>query len=396
MKILQVISSFPPAYSYGGAAKVAYELSKELVKNGHKVTVYTTDAYDENSRLKYNKNPVFLDGIEVYHFKNINNSLCKKNFPIALEMYNYLRKNIQDFDVIHIHEYRSFQTMFSQHFAVKYGVPYVLQAHGSTPLILEKQKLKKVYDSLFGYKILKNASKLVAVSNAEVDQYIRMNVDPCNIILVPNGIDINSFQVFPELGVFRKKYNLSNKRFILFLGRLHKRKGIDFLIQSFAELTKDINNIYLVLAGPDEGYKNKAEKQIHDLSLEEKVIFTGYMEPLDKISAYLDADILVYPSVFEIFGLVPFEAIMCGTPVIVTDDCGCGELIKESKSGYLVNYGDVTSLKDKMKIILENPEKGNEFVKNGQKFICNTLSWKKIAAKIEENYINCVTSYNQY
>ena len=110
----------------------------------------------------------------------------------------------------------------------------------------------------------------------------------------------------------------------------------------------------------------------------------------DKISAYMDADVLVYPSILEIFGLVPFEAIMCGTPVIVTDDCGCGELIKDSKSGYLVEYGDVNSLKEKMRIILENPQEGYEFVDNGKKFIYKKLSWEKIVEKMEENYENCI------
>jgi glycosyltransferase involved in cell wall biosynthesis len=390
MKILQVVSSFPPAYSYGGAVKVSYEISKELVKKGHEVTVYTTDAYDENSRLKFDKNPVYMEGIKVYHFRNLSNVLCKMNFPIALEMYTYLRKNIQDFDIVHIHEYRSFQTIFAQHFAVKYRVPYILQAHGSTPLILGKIKLKKIYDSFFGYSILKKASRLISLSNAEVEQYIKMKAEPSKIFLIPNGIEINSNVDLPEPGVFRKKYNLSNKHCILFLGRLHERKGIDFLIRSFAELIKDIDDAVLILAGPDDGYKNKAKEQVYELNLEEKVIFTGYMEPADKISAYLDADILVYPSFFEIFGLVPFEAIMYDTPVIVTDDCGCGEFIKKANCGYLVKYGDLTDLKYKMKLILENPDIGSKFVENGQKYITNNLTWPLICKKIERLYENCI------
>jgi glycosyltransferase involved in cell wall biosynthesis len=81
---------------------------------------------------------------------------------------------------------------------------------------------------------------------------------------------------------------------------------------------------------------------VEQLGLSDKVRFIGFMSPL--AAAYQDADVLVYPSTYEIFGLVPFEALLCGTPVIVTDDCGCGEIIKEAGCGYLVHYGDVAGL----------------------------------------------------
>ncbi|AKB50220.1 Glycosyltransferase [Methanosarcina barkeri str. Wiesmoor] len=389
MKILQVTNFFKPSWEAGGIARVAYEISKNLVQQGHEVTVFTTDGF--KSRLKTIKNkPVNVDGINTYYFRNLSNYLTKRNIVIPYYLPFIARIKIQDFDVIHIHEHRTLLAVIVHYYSKKYNIPYVLQAHGTLPNTIGKQNLKKIFDVLWGNKILKDASKLISVSNTEVDQYLQMNVPIEKMVIIPNGIDVDSLSSLPEKGSFRARYHINQKHAILYLGRLHKIKGVDFLLRSFVELVKDIDDSVLILAGPDDGYKDKAKEQIREFGLEKKVIFTGYMGPMDKISAYLDADILVYPSSFEIFGLVPFEAIMSGTPVIVTDDCGCSEFIKRASCGYLVKYGDVTDFKCKMRLMLENPEIGNKFVENGQKYITNNLTWPLICKKMETLYENCI------
>lgn len=378
MKILQVIQFFAP--KYGGSFAVAYQLTKYLTKLGHEVTVLTTDfEIDENFAKS-------LEGVEIIPFH------CQYNiggFLVSTSMNKYLQENIAKFDIIHMHNFRTYQNIIVHKFAKKYNVPYILQAHGSTPRIIEKKSLKYVYDIFYGNKLLKDASNVVAVSNVEVSQYLQMNIPSENVVVIPNGIDMNSFCKLPEKGTFRKKFNINEKHIILFLGRLHKIKGIDFLIKAYAELIKEKNEVLLVLAGPDDGYRDKAELLIDKYNLN-NVKFIGFIDGLDKLAAYVDADVLVYPSIFEIFGLVPFEAIMCGTPVIVTENCGCGELIKESKSGYLVRYGDVEDLKEKLKRNIESKDH-NKFVENGRDYIEKKLSWEFIVFKIESLYEDCIS-----
>ena len=170
MRILQVISSFPPAYTYGGAAKVAYGVSKELVKKGYEVTVYTTDVYDAYSRFKYDINPMWMDEIEVYHFKNLSNRFARKNLAAAPMMALALSKNIENFDIVHLHEHRSFQATLVHHYAKRYGVPYIVQPHGSLPRIVEKKGLKQLYDLVWGYKILRDAKAIIALTSFEAEQ----------------------------------------------------------------------------------------------------------------------------------------------------------------------------------------------------------------------------------
>lgn len=386
MKILQVTNFFKPSWESGGPARVAYEISKKLIERGHEVTVYTTDGFKSRLNVKTNKS-IEIDGMKTYYFRNLSSYLSREMvLPIPYYLPMVVRREIMDFDVIHIHEYRTVLAIVIRYYAKKYGIPYVLQAHGSLPIIIKRQRLKKIFDILFGYRILRDASKVIAVSEAEVKQYKQMSINDDKIVVVPDGIDVEAFRDLPTHEKFREKYDIKEDHMILFLGRIHKRKGIDFLIKSFSELTREMSDVVLVIIGPDDRYKVEVEKSIKTLNLGNRVKLIGYVDEKDKLSAYVDADVLVYPAIFEIFGLVPFEAIMCGTPVIVTDDCGCGEFVEKGDGGYLVKYGDVNDLKENMKYVIENPEEGKETVKRGKKYINENLTYDKVVRKIEMVY----------
>lgn len=385
MKILQVISSFPPAYSYGGAARVAYDISKELVKKGHEVTVYTTDVFDANSRFKYNSNPMYMDGIEVYHFKNLSNNLSKRNFPIALEIFNHLKKNLQNFDIAHIHEYRSFQAIVTHHFTVKYGVPYVLQAHGSSLPFFQKQTLKKMFDFIVGYEILKNASKAIAITDTEREQLVKMGIDRAKIEIVPNGIDFSFYDNLPDQGLFKEKYGIGkNEKIILYLGRIHAIKGIDLLVDAFSDLVNKIENIRLVIAGPDDGFLSTLKAQIENLKIRDRILFTGPLYEMDKLRAYVDADVYVLPSVYEAFSVTVLEACACGIPVIVTDRCGIADFVS-GRVGYVVKF-DKYILQDAIFKILCNENLKKEFGLLGRDLVNEKFNWMNLVGRLELIY----------
>jgi len=382
MKILQVIPFFTSAR--GGSVIVPYYLSRELAKRRHEVTIITTDFELDKEFMK----SVEKEGVEAIPFRCVAN-VCL--FLLSPSMKKWLQDNVQKFDIIHMHNFRSYQNIIAHHYAKKYGIPYVLQPHGSLPRIIEKQKLKRLYDWVWGDKILKDASKCIAVSRVEVEQYRRKGIYDGKIAIIPNGLDIERFQNRPKYGQFREKHGIKEKHMVLFLGRIHKRKGIDFLIKSFGCLVNELDDAILVIAGPDDGYRKECEKLAKGLNLKDSVKFVDYVDNVAE--AYQDANVLVYPAIFEIFGLVPFEAMMCGTPTIVTDDCGCGELVKEANCGYLVKYDDVTDLKEKMKWVIENPEEGKEGVERGKKYIMENLTWDKIVREVEDVYEDCVYNF---
>jgi glycosyltransferase involved in cell wall biosynthesis len=370
LKILQVAPFFYPAWAYGGVPRVAYELSKELVKRGHDVTVYTTDVWDRDSRYVPEKSSVIVDGVKVFYFRNLSNRLAydyQLFFPIGL--ISFVRRTIKDFDIIHLHSHRHLLNNIVHHYASKFNKPYILSAHGTVLRIERRVLAKAFFDRFLGGQILRDGAHFTAVSDHEVKQYETMGVASERVTVIYNGIELDSFKRLPEKDIFKKRYNLTGKKVILYLGKITPRKGLDFLVNAFSELKRD--DCVLVVAGNDMGFKK---------------IFTGLVVGEEKLAAYRDADVLVYPAVYEIFGLVPFEAILCGTPVIVTDDCGCGEIIGREDIGFMVRYGDVPGLRDKIDEVLNFKDAAFEKVLRGKEFIRTNLTWDRITPEYEDVY----------
>lgn len=388
MNILYVVSGFAPAWGLGGGVRVSYELSREMASRGHHVVVYTTDILDHKNRITYDyKN---WDGVNAYYFRMISRIFAKFHFNLSGKMIYELFNNIKSFDIVHIHEYRTVNGTLAAYLAQKYKVPYIIQPHGSLPTSVGMKQLKKVYDLLLGNKILKNAFMNIALNSMESEQYQNIGVDSKKVCILPNGIDVSKYESLPPKGIFKSKYGINDdEKIVLFLGRINRIKGIDTLVDAFENLSKQLLDVRLVIAGPDNGFLSSLKKQISDLKIEKHVLFTGPLYEQDKLEAYVDADVLVYPSSFEIFGLVPLEAIMCNTPVIVTDNCGCAKYIRESECGYLVKYGDVKDLENKIRLIIESSCKSC-IAEKGKKYIQSKLAYHKIAKELENIYENCV------
>lgn len=389
LKILQVTPFYYPAWAYGGAPRIVYELSGALAKRGHDVTVYTTDVLDEASRYSCNDNRANVEGVKVIYFKNLSNSLAYNHQGyLPLGLMKTVRESLSGFDVIHLHCHRHLLNNIVRHFAVKLKKPYIFSAHGTVLRIQRKIFIKALYDILLGNRILKHASHFVAVSEREAIQYQNSGVHKDIISVIYNGIDAHNFDDLPAKNIFRNQYGLKDSKVILYLGRISSEKGLDFLVRAFSSIRRD--DTVLVIAGNDMGFKKNVEKVIESEHASGKVIFSGLLEGDMKKAAYQDADLVVLPSSHEIFGLVPFEAIMCGSPVIVTDTCGCSEIIGKEDIGYVVKYNDLNGLRQKIMDILENRDIAMGKVKKGQKFIKNALSWEGTGYRYEQLYMDIV------
>jgi glycosyltransferase involved in cell wall biosynthesis len=129
---------------------------------------------------------------------------------------------------------------------------------------------------------------------------------------------------------------------LLFLGKLTPRKGVEDLVRALASL--DRPDAVLVVAGNDMGAGNAIDSLVRHLGLEHRVIRTGLLTGSKRLDALAAANVVVYPSRDEIFGLVPLEALLSGTPVVVCNDSGCGEVISATGGGHVVPHADVAAL----------------------------------------------------
>ena len=385
MKILMVAPYFYPAWAYGGIPRVVYELSHELTRRGHAVTVYTTDVLDHDHRCPESGKRTKVEGTTVVYFRNISNRLAYDyQVFLPLGMRKTVRETIMEFDLIHMHGHRNFLNNIVHRYAVRHRIPYVFSGHGTVPIIERRQWAKRIFDVFLGTTILKDAALFIAVSRHEVEQYGKMKVDANSIKTIYNGIDISGCDKAVSGGSFKERHGIRESRMVLYLGKITPRKGIEVLVKAFAEL--GLEDAKLVIAGNDMGYQGQIEAIIRERSISKRVIFTGLLVGTDKQQAYRDADVLVYPAIHEIFGLVPFEAILCGTPVVVTDDCGCGEIIGREQIGFVTRYNDVQNLRDTISKVLNDKPAAVATVTRGKEFVRTHLSWEKIGAEYEKVY----------
>jgi len=327
-------------------------LAHGLSQRGHQVTVCTTDVCDASARLQRPAThgrfqPWKSDGepgnVATRVFPNVSNRAAYHRqcfLPCGLGA--YLRQHAAEFDVGHLHACRNVPGVLASRHLRRAGVPYVLAPNGTAPRIERRQLAKHIFDVLAGRRVISGAARLIAVSNAERRDLERVGADPDAIRIVPNAIDVDEFDPPVQSGEFRRRAGLGQAPIVLFLGKITPRKRLDVVIRAFAQLAHQ--DARLVIAGNDMGSVGSARTLVRRLGLSSRALFTGLLAGRERLEALADADVLVYPSEHEVFGLVPLESLLCGTPVVVGDDSGCAEVIRSTGGGRLVPIGDAAAL----------------------------------------------------
>jgi glycosyltransferase involved in cell wall biosynthesis len=287
-------------------------------------------------------------------------------------------------DILHVHTFRNLLNDLLARTAVKQEKPFVLTGHGTIPRIERFYSIKRLYDFMIGKWQLNNAAGYVAVSPAERRAMRRFGLSSEKIRVIPNGIQpvINSAS-----GSFRSAWGIApDEKMILFLGKITPRKGVQHLVRAFAGMRDQAR---LVIAGNDMGYAFKIRQLIEELRLGDRVLWTGLLDDDRKLEALRDADLTVYPAVNEAFGLVPLESILSGTPVVVCDDHGCGQIIRSTGAGDLVPWGDSAALRHIIRRRLNEGKKPAE-LQSAQEKIRVKFNWHLIAREMANFYQACL------
>lgn len=380
MKILQVIPYF--TFARGGDVNVCYNLSKQLCMLGHEVTILATT-------FEYNKEDT--DKINNLKMVPIEYMFNAALFIYSPKMKKWLKKHIQEYDIIHLHELRSYQNNIIIKYAKKFNIPYILQPHASTPKHVDKKLIKEIYDVIYGNNIMKNASATIAVSNEEAYYDKKMHAKQVEVIY--NGMNLEKFETLPQKGHFKEKYSIDSK-YLLYLGRIDKLKGINHIIEAFNILPEKYDEYKLVIIGKLTPYKQQLDKLIEEYNLKNRVIFTDFIPEEDKKSAYYDAELFINPVKYMGgVSITVFESLLSKTPVIVTPEAG--EIIEKIDAGIVVEYGNITEISNAIIQLLEDENLKNKQIENACKYINNNLSWTSVTEKIIEIYKKCICEANK-
>lgn len=358
LRILHVTPYFEHAWAYGGIPRVVTTMARALARRGHDVTVCTTDVATADGRLAAGTPDdlplATASPIRVRVFRNVSNWAAYRwqaFLPIGFR--RFLQAHLDDFDVVHLHACHNVLSAVAARACCESHVPFLVSPHGTAPRLERRRAAKWIFERTLGRNILANASLVAAVSGAEERQLLRLGVAHDRIVTVPNPIDLETFDDRPPRGGFRSTHDMGNDPIVMFLGKLTPRKRVDVLVQAFAYLKSP--QARLVIAGNDMGVAHALGRQVNRLGLTDRVTFTGLLSGRERVAALVDADAVVYASTDEVFGLVPLEALLCGTPVVVSNDSGCGEVIQRVGGGIAVPPRDPVALAGALGRVLGAP-----------------------------------------
>jgi glycosyltransferase involved in cell wall biosynthesis len=286
---------------------------------------------------------------------------------------------------IHIHGLWEAHTDVSARTARSLRTPYIISAHGMLePWALAHKGFKKrIYSALIERRNLNGAACLHALTTAEAEDYRRFGIRK-PIAIIPNGTDIPRSV---DGALFANQFPaVRGKRVVLFLGRLHFKKGLDILVDAWSYLAAHFPDTVLVLAGPDEeNSRAKIEALIQDRGIDNRVVFTGMLERDMKWSALATAHCFVLPSHSEGFSIAILEAMGMGLPVIISEQCHLPE-VRQAAAGWEIQP-NCASLRAALEELLQQPASTSAEIGNrGRRLVHARFDWPAVASQMAELY----------
>lgn len=372
---------------YGGIESYIQNLSKFLVKNGHKVTVITSKIPRNSPRLE-NK-----EGVKIVR---LTTPAIVSGFPLIPHLFFKLFAISKNADIIHAHinspsiiEIAAFVSKLSNRpLVVTYHADPILQDL-NTEFSRYVKPILGTYLNKSMDLILKRAQKIIVTTPLYMEKSNFLQNYLHKVVVIPNSIDIYSFreqnpQVIQDL---KREYNIKNNRIILFVGRLVKYKGIEYLFKAMKTVIQTFKNTCLLIVG-DGPLRNNLEYLSSKMNLETNIVFVGNVNSRILPNIYRIADLFVLPSISnsEGFGIVLLEAMAHAKPVIASNVGGIPHIVKNGFNGLLVAPRNYKELGNRIIDLLSDNVNSQKLGQRGQEYIIKNYSWEQTIKQIIEIY----------
>jgi glycosyltransferase involved in cell wall biosynthesis len=382
LKILHVVSSYLPAVRYGGTIVSVHGLCKALAARGHDVQVFTTSVDGPGDSAVPHGEPVDRDGVTVWYFRSRYLRRLYWSPPLARE----LAARVAGFDLVHTHAVFLWPLWAAARAARRAGIPYVVSPRGMLePALIEKKSrvFKRAWIAIVEQRSLARAALIHVTSAREATELTKLGFDLPPIVNVPNGVD---FATGAEGGGALDpaiRAIADGPPYVLFLGRVSWKKGLDRLIRAIPFMSSDLR---VVIAGNDEeGLRPALQAQADQLKVGGRVVFTGAVDAEAKRALLSRARLLVLPSYSENFGNVVVEAMAAGCAVVVTPEVGIAPTVENAGVGWVV-AGDPATLGTRLAELSANGVLRDAMGERGRVTARREFSWDRIAEQMESAY----------
>jgi glycosyltransferase involved in cell wall biosynthesis len=375
MNILHLIATLAP--ESGGPAQACLEMANAVAARGHQVSIFTTNyGAPLAGRLSADET------VDIRVFPVQWPTDWKPSIPMA----HFLVEAMDNYDVIHLHSLYLFHDWVGGILAQRARIPYIVRPHGLLdPYIWERHRpRKRLVEVLFQTRVLNHAAAIHYTS--ELEREISgpyAGTAPSRV--VPLGVSLENLEHLPDPQSFHRRFpETAGKRIVLFLGRVHRKKGLDLLVPAFAAARRVTPDLHLVIAGPDDGALTTTIEQVAAHGIGEAVTFTGMLTGIDKLAAFGAASMFVLPSYSENFGIAVVEAMAAGLPCIVSSQVNIHRDI--SGQGGIVVPCEVAPLARAVGELAADPARARAMGIEARATARRLYDWANVAASLEKFY----------
>lgn len=395
-------SGVPIPFQYGGAVeRHVYDLARFLAKRNCQVHIFTMKT-KTTIKSELVENVHVLRGGFFEERLNISKTLWKHVVFFLFVLANSL---CIETDIIHAHNgIPGLAALFA---AKIRGIPFIFTSHTPYTSVhhriggeigVLKNRFEDFQVALERF-CARNASCVIAVSAKVREGLFAIGISEKNVYLVPNGVDTQKFrQDSNKAAGVREKFQLKRSAIMLYVGRIAKSKGLDYLIASAPQVVQRHPDVKFVIVGPISYYSTNVptpyyqelRKKIELQQLSGFFLFTGAVDENDLVGFYSACDMLILPSVSEAFGMVLAEAMSCGKPVIGSRIDGIVDVINNGEDGYLVGPRKPEEIASKINHLLERPNERRDMGEAAKKHVEKMFDWNVLAPRIMEIYCDAI------
>lgn len=387
LKVLHVIPAVAPRY--GGPSQAIFAMCRALEGRGIDVLIATTDVDGKGRLTVQTASEVEYHGIATIFFRGMG-----ERFNYSPSLARWLEDNARSFQVVHIHAVFSHPCIAAARACRKHATPYIVRPLGSLdPWSMQQKPLRKrlMWQMAAGRMMREAAS--IHYTTSEERRLAENSLALDRGTVIPLGVDVQAAQSLPSSEGFRGHQPLlGDKPYVLSLSRIHPKKNIELLIESFLDLMRrpEFNQWRLVVGGDgDAAYLAKLRRLVDEREGRDKVIFAGWIEGALKASAIQQASLFALSSRQENFGIAAAESLACGVPVIVSEHVNLAPEIARSNAGWVtpLDAGELS------RALAEAMSNGGERDRRGRAaklFVEQNLSWEKTARELERLYSSTI------
>jgi glycosyltransferase involved in cell wall biosynthesis len=393
LSVMMLTWEFPPRI-IGGISPHVYYLSRSLARNGVKVFVVTCDFPGAPQHE-------VLDGVEVYRVDSYRNPspdfatwVYLMNVNMQKEAATIIRNLDENVDVIHAHDW----LVATAGIGLKhvFRKPLFATIHSTeigrrNGIHLDHERMIHETEAWLTYE----AWKVICCSDYMVS-HVRwaFGLPPDKQVMIPNGVntDVYAEAQSKDLTQFRRRFALPGERIVLFVGRLVYEKGVHVLVNAIPKVLEKVNAKTVIVGN---GYmKEQISGIVKGLGIDQKVMFTGFVDDETLRRLQTCADVSVVPSLFEPFGIVALEAMAAKSPVVVSDTGGLAEIVDHDVDGIKVYPNNPDSLAWGITRVLTDERNANRLRSNAYKKIQEKYNWDTIAKKTRDVYRTVLSDYS--